>query len=164
MRAKRQEQSERQAPESVRIAEDDATWLSTAATKGAVAQNDHILLAVQRPRNELGATSRIKPATVIATAKASKYRLTPPRTAAGTTLSIAKAPSSASRTGRRRLPTPAAPQARSHQLTASHARGITGASPHAGAHEGLTSTQSGSRRAESTASSSPARMRRSAVR
>ena len=59
-------------PKSVRIAEDEAKWLSAAATKGAVTQNDLIRLAVHRLRKELGAASRIKPETVVATAKASK--------------------------------------------------------------------------------------------
>ncbi len=79
-------------PKSVRIAEDEANWLSTAATKGAVTQNDLIRLAVHRLRKDLGAASRIKPETVVATAKASKYKLTPPRTPAGAALPVAKAP------------------------------------------------------------------------
>jgi hypothetical protein len=125
---------------------------------GAIAQNDHILLAVHRPRKELRAASRVKPETVIATAKASKYRLTPPRAATGTTLSIAKAPSRAPATGRRRLSRPRrVPGALAPTDCITRARRIAGASPHAGAHEGLASTQSGSGRAERTASSSPAR-------
>jgi hypothetical protein len=80
-------------PKSVRIAEDEANWLSAAATKGAVTQNDLIRLAVHRLRKELGAASRIKPETVIATAKASKYMLTPPRTAGGAARSVATVPS-----------------------------------------------------------------------
>jgi hypothetical protein len=96
-------------PKSVRIAEDEAKWLSAAATKGAVTQNDLIRLAVHRLRKELGAASRIKPETVVATAKASKYKLTPPRTAASTALSGAKAPSRAS--GNRKT-TPATAPAR----------------------------------------------------
>ncbi len=79
-------------PKSVRIAEDEAKWLSAAATKGAVTQNDLVRLAVHRLRKELGAASRIKPETVVATAKASKYKLTPPRTAAGAARSVATAP------------------------------------------------------------------------
>src|SRR5271170_430166 len=42
-------------PKSVRIAEDEAKWLSAAATKGAVTQNDLIRLAVHRLRKDLGA-------------------------------------------------------------------------------------------------------------
>jgi hypothetical protein len=82
---------------SVRIGEDEAKWLSAAATKGAVTQNDLIRLAVHRLHKELGAASRIKPETIAATAKASKYKLTPPRTAP---LSIAKAPSRVSGNGK----------------------------------------------------------------
>jgi len=80
-------------PKSVRIAEDEAKWLSAAATKGAVTQNDLIRLAVHRLRKELGAASRIKPEAVVATAKASKYKLTPPRVAAGAASSSTTAPS-----------------------------------------------------------------------
>ena len=47
----------------------------------AVTQNDLIRLALHRLRKDLGAASRIKPEIVLATAKASKYKLTPPRTA-----------------------------------------------------------------------------------
>jgi hypothetical protein len=78
---------------SVRIAEDEAKWLSAAATKGAVTQNDLIRLAVHRLRKDLGAASRIKPEAVVATAKASRYKLTPPRAAGGVVVSVAKAPS-----------------------------------------------------------------------
>ena|SRR5450631_3294767 len=99
-------------PKSVRIAEDEAKWLSAAATKGAVTQNDLIRLAVHRLRKELGAASRIKPETVAATAKASKYKLTPPRAAAaGATLSVAKAPSRGSENGKA-TPIKAAPRAK----------------------------------------------------
>ena len=55
---------------------------------------------MHRLRKELGAASRIKPETVVATAKASKYKLTPPRAAAGKTLSVAKPPSSGSGNGK----------------------------------------------------------------
>ena len=48
-------------PKSVRIAEDEAKWLSAAATKGGVTQNDLVRLALHRLRKELGAASRIKP-------------------------------------------------------------------------------------------------------
>jgi hypothetical protein len=80
-------------PKSVRIAEDEARWLSVAATKGAVTQNDLIRLAVHRLRKDLGAASRIKPEAVVATAKASRYKLTPPRVAVGAVVSVAKASS-----------------------------------------------------------------------
>ena len=87
-------------PKSVRIAEDEAKWLSAAASKGAVTQNDLIRLALHRLRKDLGAASRIKPETVLATAKASKYKLTPPRTAGAAAPSAAKVPSRASGNGR----------------------------------------------------------------
>ena len=87
-------------PKSVRIAEDEAKWLSAAAGKGAVTQNDLLRLAVHRLRKDLGAASRIKPETIVATAKASKYKLTPPRTAAGAVVSVAKASSRASGNGK----------------------------------------------------------------
>jgi len=87
---------------SVRIGEDEAKWLSAAATKGAVTQNDLIRLAVHRLRKELGAASRIKPEAIVATAKASKYKLTPPRAAAGAALSVAKAPARVSGNGKAR--------------------------------------------------------------
>ena len=79
-------------PKSVRFAEDDAKWLSTAAAKGAVTQNDLVRVALNRLRKDLGAASRIKPETVLATAKASKYKLTPHRVAAE------KAPAATKRT------------------------------------------------------------------
>jgi hypothetical protein len=85
---------------SIRIAEDEAKWLSTAAAKGAVTQNDLIRLALHRLRKDLGAANRIKPETVLATAKASKYKLTPPRTAGAATPSATKAPSRASGNGK----------------------------------------------------------------
>jgi hypothetical protein len=85
---------------SIRIAEDEAKWLSTAATKGAVTQNDLIRLALHRLRKDLGAASRIKPETVLATAKASKYKLTSPRMAGAAAPSAAKAPSRASGNGK----------------------------------------------------------------
>jgi hypothetical protein len=78
-------------PKSVRIAEDEAKWLSTAASKGAVTQNDLIRLALHRLRKDLGAASRIKPEAVLATAKASKYKLTPPRTGGALAPAAAKA-------------------------------------------------------------------------
>jgi hypothetical protein len=83
-------------PKSVRIGEDEAKWLSAAATKGAVTQNDLIRLAVHRLRKDLGVASRIKPEIVVATAKASKYKLTSPRAVPRAALSPAKAPSRAS--------------------------------------------------------------------
>ena len=67
--------------------------MSAAASKGAVTQNDLIRLAVHRLRKDLGAASRIKPETVVATAKASKYRLTPPRATAAVAVSAVQAPS-----------------------------------------------------------------------
>ena len=97
-------------PKSVRIAEDEAKWLSTAATKGAVTQNDLIRLALHRLRKDLGAASRIKPETVLATAKASKYKLTPLRTAAAVP-SAAQAPSRAAKNGKNR-PARATPRSR----------------------------------------------------
>jgi hypothetical protein len=82
-------------PKSVRIAEGEAKWLTAAAAKGAVTQNDLLRLALHRLRKDLGAASRIKPETVLATAKASKYKLTPPRATAGTPASPAPRPSRA---------------------------------------------------------------------
>jgi hypothetical protein len=82
-------------PNSVRIAEDEARWLSAAATKGGVTQNDLLRLALTRLRKELGAASRIKPESVVATARASRYKLTPPRVAAGAARSTATKPSPA---------------------------------------------------------------------
>lgn len=38
---------------SVRITEDEARWLSGAATKGAVTQNDLLRLALHRLRKDL---------------------------------------------------------------------------------------------------------------
>jgi hypothetical protein len=98
-------------PKSIRIAEDEAKWLSAAATKGAVTQNDLIRLALHRLRKDLGAASRIKPETVLATAKASKYKLTPPRTAAAAPPAAAKVPSRASGNGKA-TPAKAAPRRR----------------------------------------------------
>jgi hypothetical protein len=99
---------------SVRIGEDEAKWLSTAATKGAFTQNDLIRLAVHRLRKELGAASRIKPEAIVATAKASKYKLTPPRSAADAALSVAKAQSRPSGNGKatRAKPAPRRTRAR----------------------------------------------------
>ena len=87
-------------PKSVRIAEDEAKWLSAAATKGGVTQNDLVRLALNRLRKELGAASRIKPETVLATAKASKYKLTPPRAAAAKALSASTEPTRRSGNGK----------------------------------------------------------------
>jgi hypothetical protein len=98
-------------PKSVRITEDEAKWLSAAATKSAVTQNDLIRLAVHRLRKELGAASRIKPETIAETAKASKYKLTPPRATASKPVSPAKKPSRAS-SGRKATPAAGAPRAR----------------------------------------------------
>jgi hypothetical protein len=98
-------------PKSVRIAEDEAKWLSTAATKGAVTQNDLIRLALHRLRKDLGAASRIKPETVLATAKASKFKLTSPRTTGAAAPSPGKAPSRAPANGMT-MPAKAAPRPR----------------------------------------------------
>ena len=98
-------------PKSVRIAEDEAQWLSTAATKGGVTQNDLLRLALHRLRKELGAANRIKPETVLATAKASKYKLTPPRAGAGKALSASTEHSGASGNGKATAPK-AAPRSR----------------------------------------------------
>ena len=95
-------------PKSVRIAEDEAKWLSAAAAKGAVTQNDLLRLAFHRLRKDLGAASRIKPETVVATAKASKYKLTPPRVPAAT----APAASKSTATNGAATSTAAAPRAR----------------------------------------------------
>jgi hypothetical protein len=78
-------------PKSVRIADDEAKWLSAAATKGGVTQNDLLRLALHRLRKELGAANRIKPEAVKAVAQASKYKLTAPRSAASTTPPVRKA-------------------------------------------------------------------------
>jgi hypothetical protein len=86
-------------PKSVRIADDEAKWLSTAATKGGVTQNDLLRLALHRLRKELGAASRIKPEAVSATARASRYKLTPPR-ATATTTPVPKTGAKASRNGK----------------------------------------------------------------
>jgi hypothetical protein len=103
-------------PKSVRIAEDEAKWLSAAATKGAITQNDLIRLALHRLRKDLGAASRIKPETVLAAAKASKYKLTAPRTAGPAASSAAKAPSRARANGKataaKATPRPRATRAR----------------------------------------------------
>jgi hypothetical protein len=94
-------------PKSVRIAQDEAKWLSAAAAKSGVTQNDLLRLALHRLRKDLGAASRIKPETVLATAKASKYKLTPPRAAASTSLS---APKTRSRASGNAAPATAAPR------------------------------------------------------
>lgn len=101
-------------PKSVRIAEDDAKWLSAAASRGAVTQNDLLRLALHRLRKDLGAASRIKPETVLATAKASKYKLTPPRTAGAAAPSAAKPASRAPRNGKA-TPGKAAPRPRARR-------------------------------------------------
>ena len=106
-------------PKSVRVAEDEAKWLSTAATKGAVTQNDLIRLAVHRLRKELGAANRIKPETVAAAAKASKYKLTPPRAAAARSLGRqGTRPCGRERKGDPREGRPP-PHAQTHQLNVS---------------------------------------------
>jgi hypothetical protein len=85
---------------SVRITEDEARWLSAAATKGAVTQNDLLRLALHRLRRDLGAASRIRPETVFATAKASKHKLTPPRATLSKPVSPATEPSTAARSAK----------------------------------------------------------------
>jgi hypothetical protein len=87
-------------PRSVRITEDEAKWLSAAATKGAVTQNDLLRLALHRLRKDLGAASRIKPETIVATAQASRYKLTAPRVRASKPVSPAKKPSRSSAGGK----------------------------------------------------------------
>jgi hypothetical protein len=87
-------------PKSVRIADDEAKWLSVAAAKGGVTQNDLLRLALHRLRKELGAATRIKPEAVVATAKASKYKLTPPRGVAVAAPSARKAAPKASGNGK----------------------------------------------------------------
>jgi hypothetical protein len=87
---------------SVRITEDEANWLSTAATKGAVTQNDLLRLALHRLRKDLGAANRINPETVLATVKASKYKLTPPRATATKPVSPTTEPSTAAGSATRR--------------------------------------------------------------
>jgi hypothetical protein len=104
-------------PKSVRITEDEAKWLSAAAAKGGVTQNDLLRLALHRLRKELGAASRIKPEAVLATAKASKYKLTPPRAAAPKALSASKQPSPAPGNGTT-TPAKAAPRARAKRAGA----------------------------------------------
>jgi hypothetical protein len=98
-------------PKSVRIAANEAKWLSTAATKGAVTQNDLIRLALHRLRKDLGAASRLTPETMLATAKASKYKLTPPRVA-GAAAPAATKPRSRSSANGRATPAKAAPRPR----------------------------------------------------
>ncbi|HWE11269.1 MAG TPA: hypothetical protein VG325_18105 [Solirubrobacteraceae bacterium] len=100
---------------SVRIAEDEAKWLTAAATKGAVTQNDLIRLALHRLRKDLGAANRIKPEAVVATAKASKYKLTSPRTAGAAAPSAAKAPSPRASGNRNAAPAKAAPRPRARR-------------------------------------------------
>lgn len=90
-------------PKSVRIAPDEAKWLSAAAAKGCVTQNDLLRLALHRLRKDLGAASRIKPESVVAAAKASRYKLTPPRAAASPTSTPRRRSPQASANGK---PTP----------------------------------------------------------
>ena len=101
-------------PKSVRIAENEAKWLSTAATKGAVTQNDLIRLALHRLRKDLGAASRLTPETMLATAKASKYKLTPPRVA-GAAAPAATKPRSRSSANGKATPAKAAPRPRARR-------------------------------------------------
>jgi hypothetical protein len=80
---------------TVRIAEDEAKWLSTAAAKGNVTQNDLLRLALNRLRKDLGAATRLKPESVTETAKASRFKLTPPRVAAAIKPAAAAKPAAA---------------------------------------------------------------------
>ena len=64
---------------SVRIAEDEARWLTAAADKDGVSQNDLIRLGLHRLRKKL---DRKKRDTTVATAKASRYKLASRRAAA----------------------------------------------------------------------------------
>jgi hypothetical protein len=75
---------------SVRIAEDEARWLTAAADKGGVSQNDLIRLGLHGLRKVLGAANRIKRDTTVAAAKASRYKLASPRAAAGKAPAAAK--------------------------------------------------------------------------
>lgn len=86
-------------PKSVRVADDEAKWLSTAAAKAGVTQNDLMRLALHRLRKDLGAASRIEPDAVVAAAKASKYKLTPPRVGTTITPPAAKTSPKGSRNG-----------------------------------------------------------------
>jgi hypothetical protein len=82
-----------------------------------VTQNDLLRFALHRLRKELGAASRIKPEAVPATAKASKYKLTPPRAAAPKALPASKQPSPAPGNGTT-TPAKAAPRARAKRARA----------------------------------------------
>ena len=86
--------------------------------QGAVTQNDLIRLALHRLRKDLGAASRIRPEAVLATAKASKYKLTPPRAPAGKGLSASKEPSGVSGNGKA-TPAKGAPRTRATRARAS---------------------------------------------
>jgi hypothetical protein len=55
---------------SVRIAEDEARWLTAAADNDGVGQNDLIRLDLHRLRQELGAANRKKRDTTVAAAQA----------------------------------------------------------------------------------------------
>ena len=71
------------------IAEDEAKWLSAAADKGGVSQNDLIRLGLHRLRKELEAANRKKRDTTVAAANASRYKLAS-RRAAGKAPAAAK--------------------------------------------------------------------------
>jgi len=90
---------------SVRIAEDEAKWLSVAAGKAGVSQNDLIRLALAHLRKELGAGSRVKPEKVLAIAKASKYKLGPAPAAVQPALRAAPKPGAGSPAGAHRVRT-----------------------------------------------------------
>ena len=118
-------------PKSVRIAEDEAKWLSAAATKGAVTQNDLIRLAVHRLRKELGAAKPHQARDRRRDREGLQVQAHPAadrgrRGALGRhgAFTSVRGPKSDAREGR------PAPHARSHQLKRfSRSRGIDGASP-----------------------------------
>jgi hypothetical protein len=92
---------------SVRLAEDEAKWLSVAAGKGGVSQNDLIRLALIRLRKDLGAANRIKPEMVLAAAKASKYKLSPARGSGQPAPNVNTKPGATAADGAPRARTPA---------------------------------------------------------
>jgi hypothetical protein len=72
---------------SVRIAADEARWLTAAADKDGVGQNELIRLGLHRLRKELGAANQKKRDTTVA---ASRYKLASRRAAAGKAPAAAK--------------------------------------------------------------------------
>jgi hypothetical protein len=75
---------------SVRIAEDEARWLTAAADNDGASQNDLIRPGLHRLRGELGAANRKKRDATMAAAKPSRYKLASPRAAAGNAPAAAK--------------------------------------------------------------------------